>query len=106
MARSNNLRPRSIGSKNRERNYKYMRRNLYAARMRMGLSMQEVARRVGINPGYYSRIENDQREPSPTVMARIADVLNVAHFGDLYYSQRVVDSRENKSDTNKKDAQA
>jgi transcriptional regulator with XRE-family HTH domain len=51
----------------------------------MGLSMSELAERIGISntcKGYISRVENDKNEPKIERLREIATALN-CHVGDL-----------------------
>ena len=55
-------------------------------RDKQDLSLREFARRLGdISPAHVSDIENGRRNPSPDLLARIADVLAVpvAEFEEL-----------------------
>jgi transcriptional regulator with XRE-family HTH domain len=48
---------------------------LRAARDHAGLSQSQLARRVGLTPGYLAKLENGTRCPSVTVAGRLAVVL-------------------------------
>jgi transcriptional regulator with XRE-family HTH domain len=47
------------------------------AREARGIGLNELARRVGIDRAYLSRIERGQQSPSVRVLKRIADALNL-----------------------------
>ena len=47
-------------------------------RINQGLSLTELARRVGVSKSFISTIERGHRRPSPSVAAGIADVLGVS----------------------------
>ncbi len=51
-------------------------------RLASGLSQTELARRVDVSPSFLSRIERDTREPTLSVLRRIAETLR-APFGIL-----------------------
>jgi transcriptional regulator with XRE-family HTH domain len=55
---------------------------LREARVRMGLSLREVAKRVDKSPSYLSDIENNRRVPSEEVLRSVADLLHLK-FDDL-----------------------
>lgn len=62
-----------------------MREALRQARIRLGLTQQQVAERVGISQNYYSEIENG-KSCSMAVGLRIAEILGVdprVLFADL-----------------------
>jgi transcriptional regulator with XRE-family HTH domain len=50
---------------------------LCRARLAVGLTMTQVARKLGVDPSTVSRWENGVRTPPPEVRARLADVLRV-----------------------------
>lgn len=41
------------------------------------LSLEVVAERAGISTSYLSRLENDKREPSLTLIGKVAEALNI-----------------------------
>src|SRR5438874_1539115 len=51
-------------------------------RLASGLSQAKLAQRAGVTPSFLSRIERDTREPTLTVLRRLAEHLN-APFGVL-----------------------
>lgn len=55
-------------------------------RLRRGMSQFDVAKAVGINNSYLSRIENGERRPSPKILTKFADIL------DYPYDELVVKS--------------
>lgn len=44
----------------------------------MGIRHGQFARRIDINPGYLTKIEAGNRQPSPEVTVRIANALGVS----------------------------
>ncbi len=54
-------------------------------RLASGLSQAELARLVDLSPSFLSRVEHDKREPTLSVLRRIAEHLN-APFGVLLAS--------------------
>lgn len=50
------------------------------ARVRAGMTIYELAERVGITPGAVSRYENGKRVPKIPIAKRIAQVLGVAWY--------------------------
>ncbi len=44
----------------------------------MGIRHGQLAKRVAINPGYLTKIETGNRQPSPEVTVRIANALGVS----------------------------
>lgn len=50
---------------------------LESARLSQGLSVRGAAKAAGIDPGFYSRIENCQRRPSPSTAVELARVLRL-----------------------------
>jgi len=42
-----------------------------------GLRQKELAERLGVSQNYLSLLENNKREPSPRLLRRLADVLDV-----------------------------
>lgn len=47
------------------------------ARVNAGISLRQLAIRLGVTPSYVSDIENDRRVPSEDVLGRIAQELNL-----------------------------
>jgi transcriptional regulator with XRE-family HTH domain len=58
---------------------------LRAERQRSGLSVREVARRVGVSPSLISQIERDKVNPSVSTLWGLVTVLGL-HMGDLFAS--------------------
>jgi transcriptional regulator with XRE-family HTH domain len=50
---------------------------LTGLRTARGLTQAEVARRIGIDPTNYARLESGRHVPSPPTLLRVADVLAV-----------------------------
>lgn len=57
--------------------YRINRDALIALRERSGLTLRQLADAADINFGYLSQIEAGDRNPSPTVIKRIAEGLSV-----------------------------
>lgn len=57
--------------------------NLKICRKEKGLRQEEIAERVGITQGLYSRYENDAAIPTAVMMKLLADIFGVP-VGDLY----------------------
>ena len=51
--------------------------SLCSARLRLGLSPDDVAERLAITPAYYARLEGGQTLPSLPLLVRMAKVLQV-----------------------------
>lgn len=51
---------------------------LRAIRERSGISVAELARGIGRNAAYVSRLELGQRQPSPATLRAICDLLRVS----------------------------
>lgn len=58
-------------------------RNLRLARARVGVSQEELAARAGIDRTYVSGIERGVRNPTVTIVARLAAELNTTASGLL-----------------------
>jgi transcriptional regulator with XRE-family HTH domain len=56
---------------------------LRAERQRKGLTVREVARRVGVSPSLISQIERDKVNPSVSTLWALVTVLGL-HMGDLF----------------------
>ncbi len=52
-------------------------KNLRAARMKLGLTQEEVASRSGVQAGEISRIENGKRDPQVSTVEKIAAALEM-----------------------------
>jgi transcriptional regulator with XRE-family HTH domain len=55
------------------------------ARIKMGFSQRELAKRTKLSSALISQIENDERNPSPNSAKKICDVLDVA-FDDIFFA--------------------
>jgi transcriptional regulator with XRE-family HTH domain len=52
---------------------------VHAARKQLGLSLNDLEQRTGVNKGYLSQLEREnQRNPSVHIAKRIADALNLS----------------------------
>lgn len=51
---------------------------------RHNLSQNAFARRLGIDPGYFSQMMNGRRFPSPEMRARLMVGLGITEFDDLF----------------------
>jgi transcriptional regulator with XRE-family HTH domain len=54
--------------------------NLKALRQRWGFSQAELAEKGGLSVGYMSELENADKWPSPAVLEKLADALQVRPF--------------------------
>ena len=72
----------------------FVRRKIQACRQRLGLTCEEVAKEACICREYYIKIENGQNAPSRLTMMKIAEVLKVKNWADLYELQAVNGSEE------------
>ena len=52
-----------------------------------GITQAQLAEMTQTSPGYISLLVNNQRQPSPAMLAKVADVLGVS-VGDLFGSNR------------------
>ncbi|MBC8233970.1 helix-turn-helix transcriptional regulator [bacterium] len=52
-------------------------KTIKSLRIETGLKQKELAEKIGISPNYLSLIENDKREPSISLIEKIAEVLNI-----------------------------
>lgn len=55
-----------------------MSQNMKAERARMGLTIKEVADRIGVHANAVSRWENDEAEPNGTNLINLAKLYGVA----------------------------
>jgi len=55
---------------------------IHDARIKLGLSLRGVTKKLKITPSYLSDIENDRRVPSEDVLEKIADLLHL-DYDDL-----------------------
>lgn len=53
-----------------------MRKKLKLARVRKGLSVIDISRKLGISPSFYYKIESGTRNPTINLAKEIADVLD------------------------------
>lgn len=72
-------------------------------RMDLGLSLDEIAEKVGVTGGYLSRIESDIQIPSPEIAAGIAKVLE-ENVRD-YFMESIVDLAQKAIEKCPKDSQ-
>ena len=84
----------SVGKKRATMKSPVMRRKMYACRKRLQFSQVYVAEKVGITQTYYSLIENGLKTPSRLVMLRIAEVLKVKRWWELYDLQVIDNERK------------
>lgn len=56
---------------------------------RHNLAQNAFARRVGIDPGYFSQMMNGRRYPSPQMRARLMVALGITEFDDLFVMEVV-----------------
>lgn len=61
-----------------------MNLNLKIARIKAGMTQGELAKKVGVTTRYISCIETKGNKPSPKVMEKIADALDVT-VQDLFF---------------------
>lgn len=66
-----------------------IRRKMYACRKRLGFTCAEVADMADICREHYIKIENGVNTPSRAVLQRIAKVLRVEDFEQLYEIEEV-----------------
>lgn len=68
-----------------------MRHTLRLARIRKGLSVSEMARRLGISVSHYYKIEEGVRNPSMDLAKQIAVVLDTT-VDALFFAPRLDDA--------------
>ena len=56
---------------------------------RHNLSQNAFARRLDIDPGYFSQMMNGRRFPSPEMRARLMVALGITDFDDLFLMEAV-----------------
>jgi transcriptional regulator with XRE-family HTH domain len=61
-----------------------------AIREALGVSLRSVAKDIGASPGYLSRLENGERQPSPETAAALAKRLGVTLDAITYAPVREV----------------
>lgn len=54
-----------------------MGEHIYALRVNLGLSQQDLAKKCGVSQQYISFIENDKKLPSLKIAKRLAEILGV-----------------------------
>jgi transcriptional regulator with XRE-family HTH domain len=54
---------------------------------RQNMSQNELARRLGVTSGYLSQLINRRRSPSAALRRRLQELVNGAHFDDLFLIQ-------------------
>ena len=57
--------------------------------MRHNLSQNALARRLEIDPGYFSQMMNGRRFPSPEMRARLMVALGITDFDGLFIVEAV-----------------
>ncbi len=57
---------------------------------RHNLSQSAFARRLGIDPGYFSQMMNGRRFPSPEMRARLMAGLGITAFDELFVMEEAV----------------
>lgn len=60
---------------------------LRAARMRAGLTLREMARRLGVSPSFVSQLENGRSQPSVATLYSMAQLLHVS-IDELFVRER------------------
>lgn len=58
------------------------------ARIKMGYSQRELAKRANLSSALISQIENNERNPSPGSAKKICDALSV-NFEEIFFAQSV-----------------
>ncbi len=62
---------------------------IWAYLTRHNLSQNVLARRLEIDPGYFSQMMNGRRFPSPEMRARLMVALGITDFDDLFIMEAV-----------------
>ena len=62
---------------------------IWAYLTRHNLSQNALARRLEIDPGYFSQMMNGRRFPSPEMRARLMVALGITDFDDLFIMEAV-----------------
>lgn len=62
---------------------------IWAYLTRHNLSQNALARRLDIDPGYFSQMMNGRRFPSPEMRARLMVALGITDFDDLFIMEAV-----------------
>jgi transcriptional regulator with XRE-family HTH domain len=63
---------------------------LRAVRIARGMTLEETARRAGVDPAHLSRVERGERQPSVNALARIAEALDLHELARLLAPYREV----------------
>ena len=72
----------------------YVRRKIQACRQRLEMTCEQVAKEACMSREYYIKIENGQNTPSRITMMKIAEVLHVKKWWDLFELQAVETKKE------------
>lgn len=62
---------------------------IWAYLTRHNLSQNALARRLDIDPGYFSQMMNGRRFPSPEMRARLMVALGISDFDELFIMEAV-----------------
>ena len=62
---------------------------IWAYLMHHNVSQNALARRLGIDPGYFSQMMNGRRFPSPEMRARLMVGLGITDFDGLFIVEAV-----------------
>src|SRR5215217_5442273 len=68
---------------------------LKAERLRSGLSLREVARRLGVSPSFVSQMENGKSQPSVATLYSVTQLLNMSIDALFAQDDEVVVDPEN-----------
>ena len=66
----------------------HLSKNMKAYRKKLGLSQEILAEKVGTAPNYISLIEQGRKFPSPQMLERIANALNI-HSIELFSQEYI-----------------
>lgn len=82
------------------KNMKSLGETIKYLRMSKGMSLTDVAQRTGVGKSFISLIENDERKPSPEVLERIADAIDVpgSFLKEVGFAQRPSEENRELSD--------
>lgn len=58
------------------------------ARIKMGLSQRQLAKKADLSSALISQIENNERNPSPSSAKKICDVLELS-FDEIFFTHSV-----------------
>ena len=67
-----------MGSKEEIAYRKELSRKLSAAREKLGLTQEEVAKRAGMGANYYAKIERGEHTPKGTTLQKIYKALKIS----------------------------